>query len=354
MADRKEVSFTPVADTQEEDAAGEEEDVKTQSTPAPAGTLTWAAMLALLALVGQNASLVMVTRYASAMRTGPSFIPSTLVVLTELLKLVVSLILVQFTDSRGAFKAVSAEITGHKQSCFQCIVPACCYTVSSNFLYIALANLEVTLFQVCSQSKVLITAGWSILLLDRSFSRRKWFALVVLSGGIVMCSWQSAGNKASDAAKKEQNVPLGMFAILISAMSASFGGVYFEKLLKKDPRSKEVSLWMRNVWLSVGSLIFAVSGVLVSEGPQVDFFRGYDTWTAGIICLQALGGFVVALCVKHADNVLKGFATAFSIMLCALLSYQLFSFQPSSSFGMGVILVAGSTLLYAQKEEPAK
>eukprot|EP01061_Rhynchopus_euleeides_P014324 TRINITY_DN24868_c0_g1_i1.p1 TRINITY_DN24868_c0_g1~~TRINITY_DN24868_c0_g1_i1.p1 ORF type:complete len:353 (+),score=153.49 TRINITY_DN24868_c0_g1_i1:137-1060(+) len=307
-----------------------------------------------MALVGQNASLVMTTRYASAMRTGPAFIPATLVVCTEIVKLVVSVLLVQYTDARGAFAALASEVENHKQSCLQCIVPALCYTVSSNFLYIALANLEVTLFQVCSQSKVLVTAGWSMALLDRTFSARKWAALSVLSVGIVLCSLQSSGKKNADGAARVQDVTSGLIAIFVASMSASFGGVYFEKLLKKDPRSKDVSLWMRNVWLSLASLGFAFGGLFGSHGMHADFFRGFDLWVVVVIALQALGGFVVALCVKYADNVLKGFATAFSILLCGALSFFLFGFRPSGTFGAGVLLVAGSTLLYSLREDAPK
>ena len=336
------------------DVSATSEDAKDKETKEEERGLSWKAWVALVSLVGQNASLVMTTRYASAMRTGVAFLPSTLVVCTEILKIFISLFLISNTDERGALTAIAAEFREHKQSCLQCLVPALMYTVGSNFLLLALANLEVTLFQVCSQSKVLITAGWSIVLLDRKFSPTKWLALVVLTLGIITCSLKTQSN--ADGAAKEQSVAFGLTCIFCAAMCASFGGVYFEKLLKKDPRSKEVSLWMRNFWLSLSSLGFAIGGVFGSEGApwQIAFFQGYDRYTWAIIWLQALGGFVVALCVKHADNVLKGFATAFSIMLCAVLSFVLFGFRPNTLFGLGVLLVAGSTVLYSRPDTPAK
>ena len=38
---------------------------------------------------------------------------------------------------------------------------------------------------------------------------------------------------------------------------------------------------------------------------------------------KALGGLVVAAVIKYADNILKGFATAVSIVLSSILSYFL-------------------------------
>eukprot|EP01060_Flectonema_neradi_P037353 TRINITY_DN7495_c0_g1_i2.p1 TRINITY_DN7495_c0_g1~~TRINITY_DN7495_c0_g1_i2.p1 ORF type:complete len:341 (+),score=36.14 TRINITY_DN7495_c0_g1_i2:82-1104(+) len=317
--------------------------------PAPKGLgIGMAGWLSLLGLVVQNASLVMTTRYATGMRTGEAFIPAAAVVCSEVVKLFLSIILVQFTDTRGAIRAIHSELSSHFSSCFQCFVPAACYTLASSFIYYALANMEVTLFQVCTQSKVLITAGWSIVLLERKFSSSKWIALFALAIGISLCSYQGATSKKSDDSKREQRILFGLFSVFISSMSASFGGVYFEKLLKKDPRSKDVSLWMRNVFLSMFSLLFGTGGFVLSEGLEVNFFRGFDTFTWIIILLQALGGIFVAMCVKYADSVIKGFATAFSILACALMSYLLFSFQPSLIFGLGVTCVVAATLLYSR------
>lgn len=49
-----------------------------------------------------------------------------------------------------------------------------------------------------------------------------------------------------------------------------------------------------------------------------------------VLCLQALGGLVIAVVIKYADNILKGFATSLSIILSALFSYFLLEdFNPT-------------------------
>eukprot|EP01060_Flectonema_neradi_P014123 TRINITY_DN20843_c0_g1_i1.p1 TRINITY_DN20843_c0_g1~~TRINITY_DN20843_c0_g1_i1.p1 ORF type:complete len:355 (+),score=49.52 TRINITY_DN20843_c0_g1_i1:62-1126(+) len=324
----------------------------TEAAPKGGLGIKLAGYLSLLALIFQNASLVLVTRYAAGMKTGGDpFIPASVVVCTEVMKILISLVLVQVTDSRGAINAIMTEMTQHRNSCLQCFVPACFYTLASGLIYYALANMEVTLFQLCTQSKVLLTAGWSIVLLGSRFSLLKWIALITLALGIVMCSWN--GSKSADNSTKEQNVTFGLICTFVGAMSASFGGVYFEKLLKKDERAHEVDLWMRNIFLSWFSLLFGIGGYYLSTSQsgivrkEIYFFQGFDMFTWTIVVLQAAGGIIVAMCVKFADNVLKGFAKAFSIILVAIVSWWLFGFQPTFIFVIGGILVTSATFLYS-------
>ena len=46
----------------------------------------------------------------------------------------------------------------------------------------------------------------------------------------------------------------------------------------------------------------------------------YDFAAWMSVALNSLGGLVVAMVVKYADNVVKGFATSLSILLTALVS----------------------------------
>merc|ERR1712032_613783 len=68
----------------------------------------------------------------------------------------------------------------------------------------------------------------------------------------------------------------------------------------------------------------------------------------GVISLQALGGLVVAAVLKYADNILKCFGNALSIVLSCLLSAVfLQEFVPDLLFMIGTILVLVATSLYS-------
>ena len=70
---------------------------------------------------------------------------------------------------------------------------------------------------------------------------------------------------------------------------------------------------------------------------------------------MSLGGLLVALVMKYADNVVKGFATSLSIVLSSVVSAFIpaLGFQPSMMFVAGSTLVILATLLYSQPPKPA-
>lgn len=93
--------------------------------------------------------------------------------------------------------------------------------------------------------------------------------------------------------------------------------------------------------------------MILSDGPDVKakgFLYGYTpmVWVATII--HSVGGLIVALVVKHADNILKGFATSSAIVLSCIVSMILFDFELTILFTMGASLVIFSIFLYSKPE----
>jgi hypothetical protein len=65
-----------------------------------------------------------------------------------------------------------------------------------------------------------------------------------------------------------------------------------------------------------------------------------------VLASHVLGGVLVSLTLKHADNVLKTFATAVALIASCLGSYFLFASSLAPLFLCGIGLVVASTLLY--------
>merc|ERR1712045_324623 len=75
---------------------------------------------------------------------------------------------------------------------------------------------------------------------------------------------------------------------------------------------------------------------------------GYNSLVWTVILLQAVGGLVVAAVLKYADNILKCFGNALSIVLSCLLSAAfLHEFEPDFLFVVGTLLVMQATALYS-------
>lgn len=195
------------------------------------------------------------------------------------------------------------------------LIPSGLYTIQNNLLYVALSNLDAATYQVTYQLKILTTALFSVLLLRKHLSCIQWISLVILAVGVSLV--QPINNSSLTVVTDTQNYILGVTCLIISALTSGFAGVYFEKLLK----GAKSSIWIRNIQLSTFSLIFCFIGIWYNEGDIVakkGFFMGYNFWVWLTIIIQAIGGLIVAVVVKYADNILKGFATSISIIFSCL------------------------------------
>jgi len=64
--------------------------------------------------------------------------------------------------------------------------------------------------------------------------------------------------------------------------------------------------------------------------------------------LSGIGGLLVAVVIKYADNIWKGFATAGAILLTGLLAPALdLGPPPNATLLLGALLVVASIILYA-------
>lgn len=100
-------------------------------------------------------------------------------------------------------------------------------------------------------------------------------------------------------------------------------------------------------------MFFGVLTMFVTDGTEVKengFLYGYTNLVWLAIIVQSAGGLIVALVVKHADNILKGFATSSAIILSCIVSMLLFDFHLTILFAMGSALVIFSIFLYSKPE----
>ncbi|PWY97952.1 nucleotide-sugar transporter [Testicularia cyperi] len=156
----------------------------------------------------------------------------------------------------------------------------------------------------------------------------------------------SMSMEESAKADKPMQPLTGFVAVIAACFTSGLAGVYFEMVLK----TSSASLWTRNVQLSGWSLIPAALPVLlesIRHGPAAPFQHfGASAWAT--VFLQVSGGLAVALVIKHADNILKGFAVSFSIILSFGFSVAFFHFPITAPFALGAALVILSTLSYSR------
>ncbi|OWF38458.1 UDP-galactose translocator-like [Mizuhopecten yessoensis] len=321
------------------------------SNPSESNALLKTVSLVLLTL--QNAALILVMRYVR-IRQGDMFMATTAVIVSEALKCLTALGIVFWEEKfsvKNWMKHLYNNIFSQPMDCINVSVPSLIYVLQNNLLYVAVSNLDAATFQVTYQLKILTTALFSVVMLKKQLSRLQWVSLVVLFIGVAIVQMQPDNTpaKAASTATTEvvQNPTLGLVAVIISCLMSGFAGVYFEKILKGTKQS----VWVRNVQLgSLGGVIGLIA-MYLKDGEKVaekGFFFGYDYVVFIVIFIQAFGGLLVAVVVKYADNILKGFATSAAIIISCILSMYFFDFHVSFQFTCGASLVMASIYMYSK------
>jgi len=226
----------------------------------------------------------------------------------------------------------------------------------NNLQYVAASNLEAATFQVTYQMKILTTAGFSVLLLRKILSPSQWLSLLFLAIGVGIVQIQTIvpnhGSEIGDisAVLPTVNPMKGFMAVVAACFTSGLAGVYFEMVLKNS----QADLWVRNVQLSVFSLLPALAPIIFTHSTQPGqsllsiLFDNFGGWAWTTVFVQVLGGLMTAMVIKYSDNILKGFATSLSIVLSFLASVALFDFQMSITFILGSTIVLIATWLYNQ------
>ncbi|KJE94810.1 solute carrier family 35 member 2 [Capsaspora owczarzaki ATCC 30864] len=369
--------------------------------------------LSLAILVIQNSTLVLTMRY-SRTSEGPMYLSSTAVVMTEAIKLLTCLVIIFFEENLSVAATLGLlhrEIVAKPDETAKMGVPSFLYTLQNNLLFVAVSYLDAATFQVTYQLKIITTALFSVIMLGKRLTRAKWIALVVLMVGVALVqlpppkateelparSENNGGVVPADAAgaagrklngleltadlpeqhlrrllaaipanEKESDAELavagddagaasgsfiGLMAVITACCSSGFAGVYFEKILK----GTQASIWVRNVQLGLFGAIIGIIGAFYQDGAAIaenGFFQGYTTVVWLVILMQAFGGLLVAVVVKYADNILKGFATSVSIVVSSIISIFLFGFHPHMAWNVGAGFVLLSTYLYSLPDAP--
>lgn len=106
--------------------------------------------------------------------------------------------------------------------------------------------------------------------------------------------------------------------------------------------------------MGIPSMIISYITIYVHDAATVaskGFFVGYSRIVWTVILVQAVGGLIVAVVVKYADNVLKTFASSFGIVISCIVSAIFFDFHPNMAFLVGASFVVMSTVLYSKPEK---
>lgn len=311
----------------------------------------WLGNAALLVLVFQNTCLIMTMKYASQTKAadGGQAVSSTMVVLVEVCKVTACLGEITFRrrNTGGLFKELHEEIILKPKETALLLIPSFLYLVQNNLLFLAVAHLEPAVYQVLAQLKILTTAFFSILLLQRKLSIIQWISLFLLTGGCIVVQLGASSSSSTKAVNPNIYPLFGLICALAAQFTSGFAGVFCEKMLKASGGG---NMAIRNIQLGVPALFFGLGAVMLQDRQVVmekGFFHGYHEFTWAVIGLHSFGGLLVTVIMKLTSNIAKTFAIAISLVVSTIASIYLFNFIVTVNFVWGSAMVVLATFAFA-------
>ncbi|KAH3765542.1 UDP-galactose transporter [Pelomyxa schiedti] len=245
-------------------------------------------------------------------------------------------------------------------------VPAFLYFIQNILAFAGLSTVDGAVFGVLNQLKILTTAVLSVIILKKLVNTAMWRALVELiiaailvqqASISIVCEVPPMSDMADTSNVAGTGVTtayiIGIICSLLVTVLSGMASVYFEKVLK----SGTATIWERNLQLSMYSIALCSVSVLfdaIWSGKGFAVFSGHSYLTALIVLSSAVGGLLVAMVMKYADNIIKGFAVAVSVLITAVMSWWLLGTNVNMQFLCGVVLVGLSIFNYNKGDAEAK
>lgn len=328
---------------------------------ASAGMIINVLLLACLVLL-ENGNVIL-TRYTRKSGKANPYEINHFMLVTEATKFAMALLLETYRTYSDNTHGLWHLMKIHNFSSYDGLkvaLPATLYFVQNSLFVVALSNLSTPVFQSAYQSKIIVTALVSVILLGRSYSLMQWASLALISAGVTIVVLEDNDDRVDESPKG--STPwiqhIGIIAVLSASLCSALAGVLFEKYVKQDDtvdlggENQKPSLWMRNIQLAVFSSLCACAKELfeASSSEKKSFLSGFTEWVWFLIFLRASTGLLVAVIIRRMDNVVKGFTSGVSIVVGIFGSSLVFDTHLTERMWHGVLMVVTAGYAFGNKD----
>lgn len=226
--------------------------------------------------------------------------------------------------------------------------PACLFVLQSNLRFIGAENLDAPTFQITNNLELLTTALFSVALLRRRLTRRKWAALFLLAAGVGVLHSPSfeALTELEMAYGQSGTRVRGLVAIALSCCASALAGAILEPVFT----ASKVDLVVQNCRIAVFGLVPAFLLAMFpscnllgpqSAPPHTSFLANLSPTAWTIVLTQALGSVVSSLSTGDLAVLNRGFASSLAFPVSLVAGWFCFGFQVTPQF------LAGQSYLYS-------
>eukprot|EP00760_Papus_ankaliazontas_P033785 PhM_4_TR673/c0_g1_i1/m.52472/K15272/SLC35A1_2_3; solute carrier family 35 (UDP-sugar transporter), member A1/2/3 len=239
--------------------------------------------------------------------------PASAVVMTELFKLVSSIVVAatvvmremrdvpapssitvtSFWESYKTFYAssLSRELVGHTLGL------AVSYAVVNNVSFAIFIHAPASSFFLLKAASPVITAVMLRVMVSRQISVVQWVSIIMQMGALVLTQYNGC-------TRSSELTFLAYFLIIVNVAVSCAAGVWNEHIVKTCGGSVNVLNTVLYCW---GILVNLILYVLlppswIGGGATLGFFDGYSWAVWGVICANGVLGLVITAVYKYADD----------------------------------------------------
>ena len=289
--------------------------------------------------------------YASKLAGAPDYNVTSVVLLTEAIKLMMAVALYLWND--GDATQLRFAVGSSRPLLIKYSVPALLYCIYNNLVYVNLSSFDPGTYNVLMQVRIVMTGLLYQWLFSKRLNRNQWIAIVLITLGC-MCK-ESA--KLTSAPTLHANVRAWL-TLLTQLLASVFAGVYTELLLK-GPAGPGVTTNLQNAYMYAHSVLWNSAFLLVQGrlGEAISAHNLAVVFSPTLLTIMAIMstvGLVTGFFLKHLDSVLKSVASATEVVLTMMLAAVIFGTPLDLTSVTSAVIVGGGVALYARPIREAR
>lgn len=284
--------------------------------------------------------------YSSRLSSAPSYNATSVVLLTETVKLILAASMYVAYD--GSLWEMIRVASKEVRVLLLYGIPALLYAMYNNLLFINLASFDPGTYNVLIQLKIALTGVLYQILFSKQLNRNQWAAILLITLG---CMCKESGKVTTFGFQANLS---SWFLLFVQMLCSVLAGVYNEVLLKgSDSAKRGVTTNLQNAFMYIQSIVVNFV-VLIWEGKGSEAISPQNLEAIAslkvlaIIAIMSTVGLVTGFFLKHLDSVLKAVASALEVVFTMLLGFLFFRVPLGLSGLISGLLVGAGVALYSR------
>lgn len=291
--------------------------------------------------------------YSSRLAGAPPYNVTSVVLLTELTKLVLAIVM--YVVRNGTLEQMLEAAMAHPHLLVKYFFPALLYCMYNNLVYVNLTVFDPGTYNVLMQLKIVLTGVIYQLVFSKQLNQNQWVAILLIAAG---CMIKEMDKLSAGVAEGLAASSWGWLTLFFQMCCSCSAGVYNEALLKgeSDPRVttnlQNAFMYFQSIVCNVGMLI--VQGKLGEALSPANFDAVFTPHVIAVIAIMSSVGLVTGFFLEHLDSVVKAVAGALEIVFTVLVSWILLAVPLTLSALVSSLVVFVGVALYSRPSVSAK